>query len=277
MSKSKILLNKLTTLRRVWVYALLVGAYSGLAVWKEHSAHSETFDQPAEIHEVFSLVLGLLLVFRLNRAYERWWEARTLWGALINTCRNQAVKINSLVQPPPEDRSACRAIIIGFAYALRDHLRQGCELRTLPGFKDATATPQHVPAYLVSQLYDYFHKWKGQGRISDEELRILDLEATNLLQICGGCERIRNTLITYSSSVFIRQLIFLHLAALPWGLVERFGDMTILITTVAAYFMIGIEIIAHVIEEPFGIGNDDLDLQRYCETIDASVSEIFSR
>ncbi len=144
------LLAGFPVLSRVWLYALLVGAYSGLAVWKEHSRLKDQFDQPAQIHEVFGLVLGLFLVFWTNRAYERWWEARTLWGALVNTSRNQAIKITSLVHPPASDRRQVESIVIGIPYALMYHLRNGCQLIQVPGFESSVQTPQHVPAYLVS-------------------------------------------------------------------------------------------------------------------------------
>ncbi len=271
------LLQGLPILVRVWVYALLVGTYSCLAVWKEHSQFRESWDQPAEIHEMFGVVLGLLLVFRINRTYERWWEARTLWGALVNTSRNQAIKITSLVHPPASDRRQVESIVIGIPYALMYHLRNGCQLIQVPGFESSVQTPQHVPAYLVSLLYDFFHKWQKSELISDDELRILDREASNVLEIVGGCERIRSTLISSSYRRFIRQLIFLHLATVPWGLVDQFGDMTVMIVTIEAYFMIGIEAIAHAIEEPFGIEEDDLALNTLCEKIKVSVSEIFAR
>ncbi len=269
--------KRLPMLARVSVYALLVGLYSLLAVVKEHTQYEKQFDQPAEIHEIFGVILSLLLVFRTNRCYERWWEARTLWGALVNSCRNQAVKITSLVRPPASDLRQCESIIIGFPYALMHHLREGCQLNQVPGFESAAQTPRHVPAYLVSQLYDYFYKWLKSGLITDEELRIQDREASNLLEICGGCERIRNQLISPSYRLFIRILIAMHLISAPWGLVELFGDWTVAIMIVDAFFMIGIEAIAHSVEEPFGREDDDLDLQTISDNIQGSVREIFTR
>jgi len=271
------LLAGFPVLSRVWLYALLVGAYSGLAVWKEHSRLKDQLDQPAQIHEVFGLVLGLFLVFWTNRAYERWWEARTLWGQLVNTSRNQAVKIKNLLKLPASDLRYCESILIGFPYALKEHLRDGIELNQVPGFESSSDRPAHVPAYLVSLLYGRFHKWYQTGMITGDELRILDLEAKQLLEIDGACERIRNTLIARSYRRFIRQLVILHLIALPWGLAEEFGNATIIIVTIAAYFMIGITVIAHAIEEPFGRDEDDLNLSQLCRVIETSVREIFAR
>lgn len=271
------MLAGLPVLGRVWLYSLLVGAYSGLAVWKEHSPLRDRWDQPAQIHEVFGLILGLFLVFWTNRAYERWWEARTLWGQLVNTSRNQAVKLKNLLKLPASDLRQCESILIGFPYALKAHLREGCELKQVPGFADSADNPGHVPIYLVSLLYDRFRKWHQMELITGDELRILDLEATQLLEICGACERIRNTLIANSYRRFIQQLVVLHLIALPWGLAQEFGDATVVIVTIAAYFMIGVTVIAHAIEEPFGRDEDDLDLNQLCDKIEGGVREIFAR
>ncbi len=271
------LLARLPVLTRVWLYSLLVGLYSGLAVWKEHSPLKDRWDQPAQIHEVFAVMLGLLLVFWTNRAYERWWEARTLWGQLVNTSRNHAVKLKDLVKIPASDMRHCESIIIGFPIALKQHLRDGCVLKGVPGFESSTDNPTHVPGYLVSMLYDYYRKWFQADVITGDELRILDLESSRLLEICGACEKIRNTLISNSYRHFMRQLVILHLIALPWGLAQEFGDATVVIVTIAAYFMIGITVIAHAIEEPFGQDDDDLDLSRLCMTIETSVREVFER
>lgn len=273
----KHVLRELPVLSRVWLYALLVGAYSGLAVWKEHSPLRDTFDQPAQIHEVFGVILGLLLVFWTNRAYERWWEARTLWGQLVNTCRNQAVKIKVLVKVPAADLRQCESLLIAFPYALKDHLREGCELRQVPGFENAGDKPTHVPSYLTSKLYEFYRKWFEADLITGDELRILDLETNKFLEITGGCERIRNTPIAHSYRRFIHQLVALHLIALPWGLSQEFRDATVAIVTVAAYFMIGITVIAQAVEEPFGHDQDDLDLNRMCGVIETTVREIFGR
>jgi putative membrane protein len=81
------------TLTQVALLALTVAAYGALAVWKERTVYHELGDIPAEIHAALTLVLGWLLVFRTNTAYNRWWEARTLWGGLVNACRNLAAKL----------------------------------------------------------------------------------------------------------------------------------------------------------------------------------------
>jgi ion channel-forming bestrophin family protein len=266
------------TLSRVAVYALLIALYSVLPVWIEtQTSYTEFIELPTEVHAALTLVLGWLLVFRTNSSYERWWEARTLWGSLINASRNLAIKVADLVRSPNRDLIRFRTDIIVFAVALKDHLRTGATLQDLDGFHDCKDTPVHVPAYLVTRMYEEFAAWKADGIIDGDELRVLDLEAHRLLDICGGCERIRTTLLARSYRAFARQCVFLVLATLPWGIVDAFRWWTIPLTGIVSYFMLGLETVAEHVEEPFGQDEDDLDLESLCRTIDTSVREIFAR
>jgi len=88
------------SLTRVWYWLLLVGAYSALPVLIDSTPWVERFD-----HAIIALILGLVLMFRINRAYARWWEARTLWGTLVNVSRNLAIKAKTLAEPPNRMRS----------------------------------------------------------------------------------------------------------------------------------------------------------------------------
>jgi putative membrane protein len=94
------------------------------------------------------------------------------------------------------------------------------------------------------------------------------------MNICGGCERIKKTPIAGSYRTFIRQSIALYLITLPWGIVDLMHWWIIVVVPAVAYFMIGVEVIAEDIEEPFGRDDDDLPLDAICEVIDRSVREI---
>ncbi len=266
------------TLCRAALYAVLVGVYAVLPVWKEQMDKiAHVADVPPDLHAMLTLVLGCLLVFRTNTAYARWWEARKLWGALVNVSRNMAVKVADLVRASDADLVKFRTEIVAFAYGLRDHLRREADIKKLDGFKDCVDSPKHVPAYIVTRMYEELGSWKKDAFIDGDELRVLDEEARRFLDICGGCERIRNTLIARSYRTFARQCVFLYLLTLPWGIVNTFHSLTIPITAIVAYFMLGLEIVAEDVEEPFGRASDDLDLDGLCNAIEVSVHEIFGR
>ncbi len=271
------------TLARVAFYAVLMGAYGAIPVWKENSPlelYGEPLelygDVPSQIHVALTLVLGWLLVFRTNSAYDRWWEARTLWGALVNASRNLAAKVCAIPGLTSRDRSATEKNVIAFAYALRDHLRDEPSIQSLPGFENYELSTQHAPNHLMQRVFSDLWRWKSEGRIDGDELRVLDAETHRFLDICGGCERIRKTRIARSYRVFARQCIFFYLATFPWGIVHEFGIWTIPLTAITAYFMLGLETVAEHVEEPFGTDEDDLNLDGLCVTIDESVREIFA-
>lgn len=262
------------TLAEVAGMALLVGVYSGLAVWKEHSAYRDVGDVPPELHASLSLVLGLLLVFRTNAAYARWWEARTLWGALVNASRNLAAKFVTLTRVPREEVLAAGEMVIGFPYSLRDHLRSE-PIHDIPvSVRRLVEEAEHKPGVITKRLYAYLGQWKELGQIDGDELRVIDRDLARLLDICGGCERILKTRIARSYRSFARQCVLLFLLTLPWCIVNAFHWWTIPLSAIIAYFMIGLEVVAEHVEEPFGHDEDDLDLDGLCETIERTVNEL---
>jgi ion channel-forming bestrophin family protein len=266
------------TLTRVALYALGVTAYACIPVWLEFRYDEfGYFRFPSNLHAALGVVLGGLLSFRTNVAYARWWEARTLWGSLVNKSRNLAIKVADLVQANDNDLTRFRSEIIGFAYAMRDHLREGADVRKLKGFEDCTDRPSHVPAYLVTRMYESLCNWRDAKQIDGQDLMVLDEEGRNFLEICGACERIRNTGVIRSYRIFARQCVLLYLVTFPWGIAHDFGWWTFPLTAVIAYFMLGLETVAEHVEEPFGYDDDDLDLDQLCQAIETSVNEVFDR
>ncbi len=266
------------TLQNVALYAAIVAVYAIIPAWTETNSQYESFiEMPPDLHAAFTLVLGWLLVFRTNSSYARWWEARKLWGGLVNISRNMAIKVADLCKARDDELSKFRIEIVAFAFALKDHLREGATLQQLEGFEDCTDQPSHVPAYLITRMYEEIGSWKANGFIDGDDLRVLDAESRQFLDICGGCERIRNTRVVRSYRTFARQCVGLYLITLPWGIADSFRWWTVPLTGIIAYFMLGLETVAEHVEEPFGHDEDDLDLDGLCETIKVSVQEVFDR
>jgi putative membrane protein len=263
---------------RVAIYALLIAAYATIpAVFKSQNRLHMLADVPADIHAALTLVLGWLLVFRTNTSYSRWWEARTLWGGLVNTIRNLSVKLVDLIDAPTGDLKKVRRILSAFAWTLKDHLRDGASLEDSELFENVHAAPQHVPTFLVSRIYRLLRNWKKSDIIDGQQLIVIDEDLRKLLEIVGGCERIRNTRLAKSYRTFARQCVLFYLVSLPWGIVHEFSWWTVPLTAMISYFMIGLEIAAEHTEEPFGFDDDDLDLDALCRVIDSSIDEVFAR
>jgi len=259
------------TLNHIAMLALAMGAYAVLPVAKEYSSYKEIGDSPSELHAALSLTLGWLLVFRTNAAYARWWEARTLWGGLINAIRNLSIKLSILASPNGDEARFLALALVEFPRALKCHFRNESYAHLELINENCHA---HTPLAIANRLYGWVHRGKVDGRIDGDELRVIDVELSKLMEICGACERIAKTPIVRSYRIFTRQCIMFFLFTLPWGIAEDFKWWTIPLTMVTSYFMIGMEIVAEHVEEPFGFDEDDLDLDGMCRTIAASVEEL---
>jgi len=255
-------------------WALLFGAYSCLPLLNAYYHWYELTGIPVGASAEVSIVLVLLVGFRINRPKDRGGEAAKFWAPLVNASRNLAVKIRALHQPCENDPQLIRNLIVAFCFGLKDHLRNEAELKRLPGFENDDSTPGHLPIFIVTQLYDVFRRWRSEGTLTDQQLWVLDSEARELLEVCGGCERIKNTMVSISWRSFTSQCILVSLLLLPWGLVEEFGGLTVVLTVLISYFVIAGEAIARHVETPFGREVDQLDLDNICMAIDRSVSEV---
>ncbi len=263
------------TLGNVGGLAIAMGGYSLLAIGKEYTPFADIASMPSQVHAALSLVLGCLLVFRTNTAYNRWWEARTLWGTLVNASRNTAIKLHHVACISSEDLARARILLVAFPIVLKHHLRSEAGVRLPESLMRLANDATHIPLALMSQLYEIVGRAKRSGAIDGDDLRVLDTELSRFLDVCGGCERIQRTRIVTSYRTFARQCILLVLLTLPWGVAHDFGWWTLPLTIIVSYFMIGLEIVAEHVEEPFGYDEDDLDLDGICQTIENSVNEIF--
>ena len=255
-------------------WALLTGAYSVVPVVVEWLDLVPLPGIPAGASAALGFALALLIGFRVNQAYDRWWEARKLWGTLVNGSRNLAVKVRDLVDPAVADRRAVRDLIAAFSIGLKDHLRDDVALERLPGFEDTRTAPVHVPSHVVRHLYALFARWETERNLSTAQMLALDAEARLLLDVCGACERIKYTLMSVSWRAVTRQLLLISLLLLPWGLVQTFGVWTVPLSILITYALVAGEAIASYVEEPFGTGQDHLDLDGIARAIERSVSEV---
>lgn len=261
---------------RIWTTVAAITLYAVLSVWIDLYALSQVATAHPEFHGFLGLILGTLLVFRTNTSYDRWWEGRKLWGQLVNDVRNLAIKVQTCVRADAADKQRLGCWLADFALALKQHLRGGSRLADLRSFAGSPEQPPHVPAYISTRIYDQFEIWRRSEQLGGFELLFLDQHAASLMNICGACERIQKSPISISYRWFIRQSIAIYLLTLPWGLMKSFGWWTIPAVAMLAYFMVGVEMIAEEIEDPFGVSEDDLLLDDLCQTVERSVSGILA-
>jgi ion channel-forming bestrophin family protein len=149
------------TWNRVAGWALLMGLYSVLAVWKELSPFGHLGDTPANLHATLSLVPGCLLVFGTNSAYSRWWEARILWGSFVNASQNLSIKLCTLVKSAPKELQECESLLKRFPYALMAHLRPASSTSV----KSPSTSELHEPMQIAQRLYQWVATKKGEDKM----------------------------------------------------------------------------------------------------------------
>ncbi len=268
-------LHRIPVFKRVWLYLAIMAIYGFGVDWvtdHDFKAASQVFRELGAAAYT-SVIIGLLLVFRTNSAYERWWEGRKLWGQLVNESRNMCLKVKILVPTTKSDQIHFGEVLISFAFGLKHHLRDSRPTKTIHGVElDPTA---NIPVAMTGELYKLLLKWQKEDLIDGFTRMQLDEHIKTLMDILGSCERIRSTPLAVSYRAFLRQGIALNLLALPWFVPPEVSFIFSLpILLIGAYFLIGLELIAEDIEDPFGDDGDDLPLDHICENIQATISEI---
>lgn len=269
-------LHRIPVFKRVWLYVALMAGYTLIVDYIADTSVPGHVLKEASAAAYSSIILGMLLVFRTNSAYERWWEGRKQWGQLVNDSRNICIKVRSYVRISDGDKARFGELIISFAYALKHHLRGTVPSRPLPGTTEASELErQHLPVYLAGQVYDRLITWQQSQNLDGLALMQIDRHARALMDICGACERIKKSPIAVSYRAFMRQGIMLNLLTLPWYTAQEFSIwLSLPLTLIATYFLVGLELIAEDIEDPFGYDGDDLPLDNICSDLRNSISSI---
>jgi putative membrane protein len=269
-------IHKADTIRTLWPLMLSVAIFSGLIAFIELSylklGESVHVKNIGMMHTLLGLVISLLLVFRTNTSYDRWWEGRKLLGALTNVSRNFAIKIRSLRL----EESHIEFFEYGipkFAFALKEHLREK-QYFGKNSFLIEVDGGKHIPNQVASSLSMRVYDLLAHGLISQEQLIILSADIQQFTDICGGCERIKKTPIPFSYSAFIKKFVFVYVLTLPIGWVFSLGYFVVPIVPFILYVLASLELIAEEIEDPFGFDANDLPVDTICDNIEKHVTEI---
>jgi ion channel-forming bestrophin family protein len=225
-------------------------------------------------HNMLGFVISLLLVFRTNTAYDRWWEGRRMWGSLVNNSRNLALKLATMLKEK-EDKEYFRRLIPAYANVLNQHLKDVEVSHEL--FDDATLRPDHYrhrPNQVAKSMMKKLNELYEGAKITGDQLIVLNAEIQSFTDVCGACERIKNTPIPYSYSAFIKKFIFLYVITLPFGYVFQLGYYVIPVVMFIFYVLSSLELIAEEIEDPFGTDANDLPLEKISENIKKNIDEL---
>ena len=277
-------LHKTDTLKILFPTIFLVGIYCYGVYYLEveylHLNSKSSISNIGMIHSLLGFVLSLLLVFRTNTAYDRWWEGRKLWGKLVNDSRNFVIKINSILpENDVKNRTQIAKYLRFFPYFLASHLsKESTRLVLDEDFSDLQKELQHhPPAELVFLLTKKLYQLKKENKISDTEMLFLDTQLSGFLDVCGGCERIKNTPIPYSYSSFIKKFIIFYVMALPVANVVNLGGFMILIKMFVYYVLISLLLFVVEIEDLFNNYENDIPMEAISQNIERSINLILNK
>ena len=271
--------HKADTFRVLAPTMILLGAITTLVCFMTQHYWSNYHPSLTIFHQISGFVISMVLVFRINTAYDRWWEGRKLWGSLVNHSRILAIKFSTLI---PADQVLLRkevyALISSFPFVLKEHLRNN---RNPDGVIESEYLQakdlqkwEHQPNYLVSQLSVISRRVTSKYTASTNDYLILSETLFQFTEICGACERIKNTPIPYSYQNYIKKIIFLYIITMPLAFGVSIGYWSIPMVMIIFYAFTSLELISEEVEDPFGTDENDLPTDELSEKIRKSTKEI---
>ncbi|MCC9070107.1 hypothetical protein LNQ49_00615 [Flavobacterium sp. F-65] len=270
--------HKSDTVRKLFPIMIAIGIYSTtvgyLEIYYFKIGKNDYVQNIPIMHGMLGFVISLLLVFRTNTAYDRWWEGRKQWGSLVNNSRNLAIKLSAMLKDE-NDRKFFRKFIPVYADVLHKHLNDSETSRQL--FEDVDLEidhHKHKPNQVKRIMYHKMNDLYDSKKISGEQLIILNEEFKVFTDVCGACERIKNTPIPYSYSAFIKKFIFFYIMTLPFGYSISLGYYVAPVVVFVFYVLASLELIAEEIEDPFGEDENDLPTKKIAENIKKHVEEL---
>ncbi|MEI7687752.1 MAG: bestrophin family protein [Planctomycetota bacterium] len=266
-----------SVLRKVGPRVLLVCLWAALVGVFDREVRSVSI--PWVAHSLVGVALGLLLVFRTNASYDRFWEGRRQWGSITNASRNLARGSVALMRDVPELSERVRLWTAAFAHTVKERLRNG------GGVGAAAAWLPEAPAKRAQessngplaasiQISSAIAEARRQGGLTDYEQMLMDGQVAALIDCAGACDRIHKTPLPFAYVVHLRSALILYCGTLPFAMLDEFGWGEILVTGLITFVMLGIEEIGVEIEDPFGTDDNDLPLEGFCATIERDMGSV---
>ncbi|MEM9190481.1 MAG: bestrophin family ion channel [Myxococcota bacterium] len=275
-----------TTLRRTWPRIVLVTAVAGVVTYLHEQYGFFEKNMTPTPFALVGLALSIFLGFRNNTSYDRFWEGRKLWGALVNQARSTTRQVVTLIGDLPgkekrdhhELHEELAYGIAGYVHSLRLHLRDEDPLEELEPFfdkefVDSLVDEHNRPIAILAHLGRRFRRCWDDGLVDTMHLPLLESSLQRLTDIQGGCERIKATPIPYSYTVLIHRIVAVYCFGLPFGLVDDIPVLTPVVVAFIAYAFFGLDALGDEIEEPFGKDPSDLPLGALSRMIEVNVRQ----
>ncbi len=232
-----------------------------------------------------SIVLGLMLVFRTNTAYERFWEGRRLWGSIIINVRNLArqiwVGVEEQTSNDHAEKIAAIYLLVVYAMTTKLHLRgepldEEVSILLSKSRYAKLSAMNNPPLEVAFWLSDYLQQQYRGDRLHVQQLTAMQQLVNQLVEALSGCERILKTPIPLAYAIHLKQLLLIYSLALPFQFVAQLGWWTAPVVALISFTLFGIEEIGVEIENPFGRDANDLPLDDICRTMLRNIQDLMS-
>lgn len=251
--------------RRLRPIVILMIVYASLVSTAEYFLHDyysiiNDFTYLGQFHLLFNFVLSIMIAFRVNTAYARWWEGRGLWGNLTNNARNLAFRFDTFLglKNYPEFTE----YLARFPELLKCHLRRETDkcILILDELGISHRVQDHLPNMLLKQMHQVINRCRKEGKIELEQYLVLSENLGAFTDVLGGCEKILNTPVPLPFNALIKQALFFYMLIFPFGRAGTFGFFVIPMIIVMIYVLWGLEAVADELENPFSYDDNDLPL-----------------
>ncbi|PZU85146.1 bestrophin family ion channel [Chryseobacterium gleum] len=249
-------------------FAFIIGFLDDISLFKKISI-------PLSIPALLGTAVSLLLAFRTAQSYERWWEARTVWGAIVNDSRSFIRLVKQFVPGLPDENKEFAERQIIWVYALGEALRkQTFSDKVKDYLQTHNITGTNIPNAILDKHSEQIRKIAAQGHISDfKEVQLNEV----LMRLCdsmGKCERLKNTVFPRAYSILLHTLIYVFAFLLPFGLEDSQMTVEIATTIIVPIIFISIEKTAIIMQDPFENTPVDTPMTALAQTIEINLLQM---
>lgn len=280
--RSKIRLR--TLVLSAWRKILFMTIYSGAFVVAYKRGYADVAI-PTGVATMLGTALSIILAFRTNSAYDRWWEARKIWGAIVNDSRSFARQVLTLFTAPEDDKASLHSLQrelvyrqIGWCYALKASLRGQTPFTDLEPFlsaeeRKALQTRDNVPNAILHTQAEWVRHAREKQYLDRYLSLVVETTLTAFSNHMGMCERIKKTVFSTPYSFIISRIIWLFFLLLPAGLIQHLGWFTIPVSVLVASFFLLIELLSTHLQDPFENRSTDTPMTSICRTIEIDLRQ----
>lgn len=255
--------------------------YTAIVVYFRDFLHENNFYINPAIFTLFGIALAIFLGFRNTVSYDRFWEGRKLWGALLNDTRSLARQSHTLIDGDDYQKQQTHFVLLlsALVHALKHQLRETNPDKDMQrllgnGYDSNLQATVFKPIMILKELGIWVKNAKRDGKLDSITQIAFDENLNKLSDIIGGCERISSTPIPYTYSILLHRTVYIYCFLLPFGFGENMLWMMPFVLVFIAYTFVALEAIADELEDPFGIQPNDLALDTMSKMIENTLSEI---